>query len=68
MTESRKDLVSMTFVSNCDLMETRPKCESLPCSFLFCENDLIRFKEESDLLTGLGLPVATIAFFQKFFK
>ena len=53
----------MTSVSNCDSMNIRRKSESLPCFILFCENDLIRFKEENDLLTILGLPTATIAFY-----
>ena len=63
MTESWKDLVSMTSVGNCDSMDIRPKSESLSCSILFWENDLIRFKEENDLSTDLGLPAATTAFF-----
>ena len=62
MTESWKDLVSMTSVSNCASMDIRPKSESLSCSILFWENGLIRFKEENDLSTGLSLPAATIAF------
>ena len=63
MTESLKDLVSMTSVGNCDSMDLRPKSESLFCPILFREKDLIRFAEESDLPTDLGLPAATIAFF-----
>ena len=66
ITESWKDLVSMTPVSDCDSMYIRPKSESLSCSILFWENDLIRFKAENDLSTDLGLPAATTAVF--FFK
>ena len=53
----------MTSVIDCDSMDLRPKSESLSCSTLFGENDLIRFAEENDLLTDLGLPAATIGFF-----
>ena len=63
MTESLKDLVSLTSVSNCDSMDIRPKSESLSCPILFRENDLIRFKEENNLSTDSGLPTATTAVF-----
>ena len=70
MTESWKDLVSMTSVSNWDSMDIRPKSESLSCFILFWENDLIRFKEENDLLTDLGLYLQQrlLFFIQKFFE
>ena len=35
MTESFKDLVSMSSVSNCDSRDIRPKSESQSCPILF---------------------------------
>ena len=58
----------MTSVCSCDSMDIKPKSESLSCPVLFRKNDLIRFKEKTDLSTGLGLLAATIAcFYSKVF-
>ena len=56
LTESLKDLVSMTSVSNCDSMDIRPKSESLSCPILFGKNDLIRFKEKKRSFNGFESP------------
>ena len=57
MTESCKDLVFMTSVSNCNSMDIRQKSKSLPRFILFSENDLIRFNTRST--RDFSLPRST---------